>query len=55
MDSQLTFRMNHGPTVTCHSSEKGHFIMGIEVQQQKQFVEISFMQIGLSIAEITVV
>jgi hypothetical protein len=47
--------MNHGSTTICHSSEEGRFITWTRAGLQKQFVEINYVQIGLSIAEITVV
>jgi hypothetical protein len=46
--------MNHGPTAICHSSGKGGFITWTLAGHENQFMEISYMQIGLSIADITV-
>jgi hypothetical protein len=37
------------------SSEEGHFITWTQAQIKKQFVEKNYMQIGLSIPDITIV
>jgi hypothetical protein len=55
MDSQQASPMNQiGPTTICLSSEDGRFIMWTQAGRE-QFVEISYAQIKLSIADITVV
>jgi hypothetical protein len=55
MDSQHAHTTNHGPTAIHHSSEEGRFITWTQAGYQKQFVEESYAQIRLSIADITVV
>jgi hypothetical protein len=47
--------MNHRPTAICHSSEEGYFNTWTIAGHQKQFSEISFARIKLSLAEKTVV
>jgi hypothetical protein len=55
MDSQHSSTMNLEPRAICHSSEEDHFIIWTQAEHQKPFVEISYLQIRLSIADITVV
>jgi hypothetical protein len=55
MDSQHASTMNHRPKVICHSSEEGRFITWTQAGHQKQFMEISYIRIKLSTADINVV
>jgi hypothetical protein len=55
MTSHHASTNNHGPTAINHFSEVGHFIRWTQAGHQKQFKQISYEPIGLSVADITVV